>query len=135
MAGQRRVDQAGDDGVDRDLIASEFERRRLHQADDSPFRRRVGGPVFRAVLPLGRGGQDDASAAALHHVRREGPDGVGRACQVDVDRDVPVRVLHLEQRMEALDARIGEQDVDAAEFLFASRRRPLAAPAGRAGRA
>ena len=39
--------------------------------------------------------------------------------QVDVDGDVPVRVLHLQQRMEALDPSVcGEQDVDAAEFLF-----------------
>jgi hypothetical protein len=53
-------------------------------------------------------------------MRREGPNGVRCARQVDVDRDVPVRILHLEQRMEILDASICEQDVDAPEFLFAS---------------
>jgi hypothetical protein len=53
-------------------------------------------------------------------MRREGPNGVRRAGQVDVDRDMPVRILHLEERMEALDASIWEQDVDAPEFLFAS---------------
>ena len=53
-------------------------------------------------------------------MRREGTDGVCCARQVDVDRDLPVRILHLEQRMKALDAGIGEQNVDAAEFAFRS---------------
>jgi hypothetical protein len=60
---------------------------RCSAADNPPFRRRVGCPVFRAMLPSGRGGQDDASAAALHHMRCEGPNGVRRARQVDVDRN------------------------------------------------
>ena len=32
----------------------------------------------------------------------------------------PVRIFHLQQRMELLDPGIGEQDVDAGEFLFGS---------------
>ena len=59
----------------------------------------------------------------LTNVGREGANGVGRARQVDIDRDMPVRVLHLEERMEALDARIGEQNINAAEFPFAFRGR------------
>ena len=47
-------------------------------------------------------------AAALHDTRREGSQCVGGPRHVDVDRNIPVGILHLEQRMEALDARIGE---------------------------
>jgi hypothetical protein len=64
--------------------------------------------------------KNDASTVTLHHVRREGPDGIRRPGQVDIDGDVPVRIFHLQQRMELLDPGIGQQDVDAAEFLFGS---------------
>ena len=50
-------------------------------------------------------------------MRRESPNGVGRAREVNVDLDVPVVVLHLQQRFEGLNAGIGEQDVDAAELV------------------
>src|SRR5271157_5443965 len=37
VPGQGGVDQAGDDGVHRDVVRPEFECRRFHQPDDSPL--------------------------------------------------------------------------------------------------
>jgi hypothetical protein len=49
---------------------------------------------------------------------RECSNRIGGAGEVHVDLRVPVRVIHLEQWFEGLDAGIGEQDVDAPEFVF-----------------
>ena len=125
VPGQRRVDQAGDDGVHRDAVLAQVQRRRLHQADDAPLGRRVGRAEPGAMPPLGAAGDDDPPAhPALDDVRRDGADGVGGAGQVHVDLVMPVRILPLQDGLEALDASVGEQDVDAAPRRHRVGRRP-----------
>ena len=45
----------------------------------------------------------------------ERSDRVHRASQVDVDGGIPILVLHLQDRLEALNAGIGEENVESAE--------------------
>ncbi len=68
------------------------------------------------MLPLRGRGQDHASAPPPDHRRPESADGVCRAGEVNVDLVVPVGIVHVEDRLQRLDARIGEEDVDATEF-------------------
>ncbi|HEX8005597.1 MAG TPA: HAMP domain-containing sensor histidine kinase, partial [Trebonia sp.] len=122
VPGQRGVDQSGDDGVDRDVMCAKLQRRRFHQADDAPLGSRVRRPELGAVLALRGGGDDDPPAAPPHQQRREHAQHVGGAVQVHLDLVVPVRVGHLKQRLERLDAGVGEDDIDAAPFLLHRRR-------------
>ena len=45
MPGQRCVDQTRYQGVDGNAVLAEFERGRLHESDDAPFRCGIGGPA------------------------------------------------------------------------------------------
>ena len=64
---------------------------------------------------------------ARHHLGREGADGVGGAVQIVVDDIAPVGVLHLQQRLPALDRGIGDHDVDLAVVAVRPDRRARAA--------
>lgn len=65
---------------------------------------------------LGRGSDDDAAAAIRDEMRCDRTDGVESTGQIDVDLVVPVGIFHVENRPKRLDAGIGKQDVDFAEF-------------------
>ena len=52
------------------------------------------------------------------HLGREGADGVGGAVEIVVDHVAPIVVLHLHQRLPALDGGIGDDDVDLAVGAF-----------------
>ena len=85
MPGERCVDEAGAERVHGDVVLAEFERGRLHQADDAPLRRRVSSAELCSVLALRGCRQDDAAAAAIHDQRREGAEGVCRAGDIDIN--------------------------------------------------
>ena len=70
----------------------------------------------RAILC--RGCDDDWTAFALHKVRGEGANDLSCAGQIVIDLDLPVGIIHFQQRFESLNSCIGENDVDAVEFLF-----------------
>ncbi len=78
------------------------------------------------MLSLGGRRQDHAAAAAPDHRRTEGADSVRRPREIHVNLVVPICILHIEDRLECLDARIGEQDIEAAEFLLDARGRVTA---------
>ncbi len=44
------IDQAGDERIDGNLVRAKFQRRGLHQSDQAPLRRRIGGAEFGAML-------------------------------------------------------------------------------------
>jgi hypothetical protein len=52
VSSERRVNEAGIDGVHRDLVYAELERRRFHEADDAPFGGGIGGAELGAVPSL-----------------------------------------------------------------------------------
>ena len=52
VSGERRVDEARNNGVDGDLVLAQFQGGRLHQTDDAPFGGGIGGAVFRAMPAL-----------------------------------------------------------------------------------
>ena len=90
MPRQRHVDQSRHQGVDGDPVFTQFERRRLHESDDAPFRCRIGCAKRRAVAPLRRRRHNDAALEASHHRGSEGANRIRCARQVHVDGDVPV---------------------------------------------
>jgi len=55
----------------------------------------------------------------VHNIRRDGPDGVGRAVRFTSIVMCQSGSSISSSGWKALNASIGEQDVDAAEFLFA----------------
>ena len=72
------------------------------------------------MLPLGRRRHDDSAVPTAHHGRYERAENIACTGQVVVDRNVPIRILDLEQRMKLLNAGVGEQDVDWAEAVLNS---------------
>ncbi len=65
---------------------------------------------------------DDATAAVLDQIGRNGADGVACAIEIDVDLVVPVIVCHFKDRLEGLDSGIRKQDIDLAEGFGRPRR-------------
>lgn len=74
----------------------------------------VAAALDAAVLALHRGEHDDPALALGHHFRRERADRVGSAVQIVVDHVPPIGIVHLQQRLPALDRGIGDHDVDLA---------------------
>ena len=91
VAVDRRVDQAGEDGVDPDADGREVAGDREGHADDAALGGGVRGLADLAVLGGDRGGVDDRAALAvlvglvLRHRRGGDADAVEGADQVDLD--------------------------------------------------
>ena len=67
---------------------------------------------------MGRGRVDDAAPLARLHARHRGADGMEGGRQVDGDDLVPFLDREILHRRDELDARIVDEDVDAAERLL-----------------
>ena len=89
---------------------------RAREADLAELRGAVDG-LERQPAPAGLGGERDHVALAAEHVRQRGADGVERALQVHVDHLVEVLLREVEERPVRADARVRDEDVDAAEAL------------------
>ena len=95
VAGEGRIDEAGNQGVNGDVVLAELHRRRFHQAQDAPFRGGIARSVLGAVLALhGRSRTKSGPSFCVDHLGREGADGVGGAVEVIVDYVAPVQILH-----------------------------------------
>src|SRR5690606_37900972 len=112
----RRVDEAGGHGVHRDAVANEFPGQRLGEADDGRFCRGVVGLAEVAGMAYDAGDVDDAAVAPLDHVVDERLGRVEDAVQVDVDDRVPLLQRHFGEEGVSGDARVVDEDVDAAVF-------------------
>ena len=97
-------------------LRAQLHRRGAGQAVDAGLGRRVVALAEVAAQPGDRGHVDDAAAAALvlHHARRRLQAGEG-AGQVDVEHRRPFLGRQLERGAVAQDARVVDQDVEAAE--------------------
>ena len=82
--------------------------------------------VVRAGLDaVDRRGDDDRSAALLHHVRQHGLRRLPDPREVDGDHVIPLLIGELVGGGEREDAGVGDQDVDAAETRDALRHRSI----------
>src|SRR5206468_2077214 len=90
----------------------------FHEAQDAPFRCRVAGAVFGAVLALHGRQYDDPAFAPGNQLRSKGAYGVGRSVEIVVDDVTPLDILHLEQWLPALDGGVGYHDIDLSIAFF-----------------
>jgi hypothetical protein len=94
-------------------------------ADEASLGRRIRRSVFGPVLTLRRRRDDDAATCPAHHQGSEYAQHVSGAIEVDADLVMPVPAVHLQNRLERLDAGVREDDAGAAPFpLDALCRRP-----------
>ncbi len=115
----RRVDVAGADGVDADVLRGVVEGRRLGEADHAVLRGGVRGAALDADDPCARGRVDDRAAALLEDQRNLVLHAQEDAAEVDVDDPVPLLlvVLRGRSRLPRLDARVVEGEVQPPESL------------------
>ena len=100
---RRAADRA--DAVRRRPARRELDCERLGEADQSELRRAVRlQPGEAAPSGVGRDGHDPSAPARGERGRR-GLRDEERALQVDVERQVPVRLRHLAQRLDVDHAR------------------------------
>lgn len=109
---QRSIDQTGNESVHRDVVLTQLDRGRPHQARDAPLGRRVAGSVLDSVPPLHRRKQDKSALLSRDHLGRECPDGVRSAVQIVVDDISPVRIIHVEERHPFLYRSVRHHDID-----------------------
>src|SRR3989442_1624347 len=72
--------------------------------------------LARRTAATGLGGQGDHVPVAAEHVRQRGADRVQRPFQVHVEHLVEMLARELEERAVGADARVRDDDVDAAEY-------------------
>src|SRR5205085_10683075 len=112
-----RVDDAGGNGVDVDLVRGQRQGHRLGHADDTRLARTVRQHQRLAAASRLRRHVDDLPAPPLldHHPRRSlaAPE---HALAVDVEKDVPVLRGRLEKRDDPGHTRVVDQDVGPAQL-------------------
>ena len=106
----RRVDEPGRDGVDGDALRAELEGERLGEADHAGLGRDVVGHQRLAALRARRRDVDDATPAGLDHVGHHGLAAVEGAGEVHLEDPVPLLEVDLEERREALEPGVVDQD-------------------------
>jgi hypothetical protein len=117
---QRRHHIAGAHCIDGDAVFGNFERCRLGEAGNAVLGGDIGRLEGRRDQRMGRGDIDDAAPALRLHMRNGEARGVEGARQVDGDDRIPFLDRKFLDRRDELDARIVDEDIDAAE-LFCSR--------------
>jgi hypothetical protein len=106
------------DAVDRDLGAPELHSRGAGEAGDPGLGRGVVALAEVAHQPRDRAGVDDAAALALlFHLNGRGPRAQVGAFQMHVDDRIPDVRRQLHQGLVPEDARVVDQDVEAAEVV------------------
>jgi len=98
------------------IVAAQFFRHGIAEPVQSPLGSSVGGAVGQGVFSGEGRDVDDVSGIGPNHERGESPDGVIDAAQVGVEDAIPVVGQENMQRLlEAADAGVVDQDVEAAE--------------------
>ena len=112
------VDGAGADGVDTDVVARQFQGGHFHEGDLAGFagavRGRAGGAEGAGAIDAA--GDDDAAAAGFAEMGEAIVGGEVGAFEVNVESLVPLVGLEfLDGRRDAVDARVGDNDMQSAE--------------------
>jgi len=113
----RRLDVAGADGVDADVLRGVIEGRRLGEAKHAVLRGGVRGAALDADDSCARGGVHDRPAALLEDQRDLVLHAQEYAAEVDVDDPVPLLLVVVcgWSRRPRLDARVVEGEVQPPE--------------------
>ena len=105
----------GRDAVRTHARPAQLHRNHVGEGPDARLRRSIVRLPVVALQAGNRGGVDDAAAAALHERRQAGPRHQHRAREVHRNDRVPLVARHLHKGLVAQDARVVDQNVDAAE--------------------
>jgi hypothetical protein len=116
---------AGGDAVDQDVVRRQLGRQRLGDGGHRGTQRVGQHQPLDRLLHRDRRHVDDAAAAALLHVRDGGAAEPNDAQQQRIDRLSPRRLVQRHERAGRRTAAVGDEDVEAPEFLH--RRRDRAA--------
>lgn len=112
---QRRADRAGTDGVDADVLWPQVDGQAAGDLPESSLGQSVGETVGLAHEPLVRSVDDNRAASRLDDRRYGLPQGVDRAVDICLDHQVELLVGDVENRVAAVDTRIGKDAVQGAE--------------------
>src|SRR5208282_4027370 len=114
----RRVDAAGADAVDANLVLRELERCRARQVDDAGFRRAVGVQPVEAADTRDRRRGDNRAAANFAHLGRRMLHPEEYAAQQYILALVPILDGDLFERSDCpADSGVVVNDVEAPELL------------------
>src|SRR5947209_9739403 len=94
-----RVDDAGANDIDTDVLRGVVEGRRLRQADHTVFRRDVGRLIFEALDPGARRRVHDCAAPKLPQQRNLVLHAQEHAAQIDADDPVPLLLRDIGRRL------------------------------------
>ena len=111
-----RCDAARTDVRAADAVLAQLMVERARQADLAEFRRAVHGLVRQAATAGFRGERDNV-ACTPEHVRQRGAHRIDSSLEIDVEHLVEVFARKVEERSVCADARVRDDDVDAAEAL------------------
>ena len=114
VAKHGRVDRAGADRVDADVLLGVVERHRPGEGIDRALARGVGGHARLRGEGLDGGDVDDRAAAPLFHVRNGEARGQVHPLHVRVEDLVPGRLIRLDDRAVALNPGAIDENVDPA---------------------
>src|SRR5688572_513170 len=117
LASERRVGQAGVDGVHGDAVLTQSQREALRQRKHSAF----GGGIVRVIdaavhAPIGRD-QDHGPRALLRHDACHFSSDIERPIEIDAKHAAPIFVGHLEKRLARADAGGMYEDIHPAVSL------------------
>ena len=108
------LDRPWTDRVNTNVLRRDFERERLGEAKDGPFRADVVGAIGQTPTGHVRRGGNDRARLAIEHERQNRSRDQHRSREIDLDCLAPVRERHiLDQAVVAVEARIVHEHVDA----------------------
>ena len=95
--------------VDGDALLAELPRRGLGKADQAGLRGSVVGLAEFSAQSVDRGDVDNAAIAPRRHKRRNRPDHIEGAGEIDREHRRPIGVAHLRYGVIARDAGIVDE--------------------------
>lgn len=113
---QRRTDRAGADGIDTDVLRPQVDGQAAGDLPEGPLGHSVGEAVGLAHEPLVRSVDNNRAAACLDDRRYGLPQGIDRAVNIRLDHQIELLVGNVEDRVAAVDTRIGKDAVQRAEL-------------------
>ena len=109
-----RIDRAGADDRDADVVNAQFLGYRIAQAIETPFGGRVGGAAGKGILAGEGRNINDVSALGADHERSEAANHVVDAAQIGVHGAIPgLGREFVERQLRFHDAGVVDEDIEA----------------------
>src|SRR5262249_22293621 len=100
----------------RDALAGELLRERLRECGDARLRGGVVRLTEVSDLTDHRGDVYDPAVVLLEHLIDEDLGAVENTVEIDGENFAPRRVIHLDERLVRVDARVVHEDVEVSEL-------------------